>query len=215
MFAELLSIVGLTLSISACAVVLASVIGIPAGAWLGLARWRGEGLIHTVVYTGMALPPVVVGLVLYILLSQSGPLAQLQWLFTPQAMIVAQMLLALPFVAGITMNAVEGVPYELRLQLRSLGASESQLRWTVLHEARRGLMLAVLAALGRSLSEVGAVLIVGGNIQGHTRVLTTAIVLETNKGEFGFALALGGTLLLIALAVNGLVVWIGRGGPVT
>jgi tungstate transport system permease protein len=186
---------------------------VPVGAWLGLTNFRGKWMARTVVYTGMALPPVVVGLALYLLLSRSGPLASLGWLFTPQAMILAQVTLALPFVAGITMNAVEAVPRELMSQLRSLGASPAQLRWTVLREARAGLVLAVLAAFGRSISEVGAVLIVGGNIQGHTRVLTTAIVLETSKGEFAFALALGGTLLAIALLVNAGVVWTQRGNP--
>ena len=213
MYQELLSIIGLTVCVSGIAVALASLIGIPLGAWLGLSQAPAKWIARTIVYTGMALPPVVVGLVLYILLSRSGPLATLGWLFTPQAMVLAQMALALPFVAGITMNAVEGVPRELRLQLRSLGASEAQLRWTVLHEARAGLMLAVLAAFGRSISEVGAVLIVGGNIQGHTRVLTTAIVLETSKGEFAFALSLGGALLCIALVVNACVVWTQRGNP--
>jgi tungstate transport system permease protein len=154
----------------------------------------------------MALPPpVVVGLLLYLLLSRSGPLAVLGWLFTPAAMIAAQVILALPPVVGITMSSVAAVPGELLPQLRSLGATEGQVRWTVLREARRGVLLAVAAAFGRSMSEVGAVLIVGGNIQGHTRVLTTAIVLETGKGNFGFALALGGALLALAPVVNVLI----------
>ena len=210
---EFLSIVGLTLSVSGIAVALASVIGIPLGAWLGLSRMPGKWLARALVYTGMALPPVVVGLALYMLLSRAGPLSFFGWLFEPQAMILAQLTLALPFVTGITMNAVEAVPHELAQQLRSLGASTMQLRWTILREARAGLMLAMLAAFGRSISEVGAVLMVGGNIQGHTRVLTTAIVLETSKGEFAFALSLGGALLAIALGVNACVVWTQRGNP--
>lgn len=196
------SILGLSLRVSGIAVLISSLIGIPCGVWLGLSRRRGKRVLSAVIQTGMALPPVVVGLVLYILLSRSGPLAFLGWLFTPEAMIAAQTVLALPFVIGITMSSVAAVPAELPLQIRTLGASVWQCRWAVLREARHGVFLAVAAAFGRSISEVGAVLIVGGNIQGHTRVLTTAIVLETGKGSFEFALALGGTLLLLALAVN-------------
>jgi tungstate transport system permease protein len=170
-----------------------------------VSRGRLTPIVRIVVHTGMAFPPVVVGLVLFILLSRSGPLAFLGWLFTPQAMIAAQVILALPFVVGITMSSVAVVPEQLLPQLRSLGATEMQVRWTVLREARSGLMLAVAAAFGRSISEVGAVLIVGGNIEGHTRVLTTAIVLETSKGQFGFALTLGAALLTLALVVNVLI----------
>ena len=165
------------------------------------------------IYTGMGLPPVVVGLVLYLLLSRSGPLAFLGWLFTPQAMILAQTLLALPLVAGITMNALGAVPRELIAQVRSLGASRWQLRWTILREARHGVLLAIVAALGRSLSEVGAVLIVGGNIRDHTRVLTTSIVLETSKGEFVLALWLGAILLAIALLLNLILLRLPAGSP--
>ena len=200
------SILWLSLRVSGTAVLISSFIGIPCGVWLGLSRHRGKRLLSAVIHTGMALPPVVVGLVLYILLSRSGPLAFLGWMFTTEAMIAAQTILALPFVIGITMSAVAAVPSELPAQLRSLGASERQCRWTILREARYGVLLAVAAAFGRSVSEVGAVLIIGGNIQGHTRVLTTAIVLETGQGNFEFALALGGALLLMALLVNLIIV---------
>jgi len=200
--AEFWSILWLSLRVSATAVVISSVIGIPLGAWIGFAEFRGKPIVKAAVHTGMALPPVVVGLLLYILLSRSGPLAALEWLFTPQAMILAQTILALPFVLGITIASVGSVPSELSLQLTSLGATRWQCRWTILREARQGVLLAVAAALGRSLSEVGAVLIVGGNILGHTRVMTTAIVLETAKGQFGFALSLGAVLLALALAIN-------------
>jgi tungstate transport system permease protein len=196
------SIVWLSLRVSGTAVVISSLVGVPLGVWLGLSRTRPTRLLWPLIHTGMALPPVVVGLLLYILLSRSGPLAFLGWLFTLQAMILAQTMLALPFVVGITMNAVASVPAELSLQIRSLGASDRQVRWTVLREARQGVLLAVAASFGRSISEVGAVLIVGGNIHQHTRVLTTAIVLETSKGHFEAALALGGALLLLALLVN-------------
>ncbi len=203
--AEFWSIVRLSLVVSGTAVLISSVIGVPCGVWLGLSRLRGRRTIATVIHTGMALPPVVVGLLLYLLLSRSGPLAFLGWLFTPEAMIAAQTVLALPFVIGITMSSVAAVPTELGSQIKSLGASDWQCRWAVLREARRGVWLAVAAAFGRSLSEVGAVLIVGGNIQGHTRVLTTAVILETSKGHFEFALALGAVLLLVALAVNAII----------
>jgi tungstate transport system permease protein len=149
---------------------------------------------------------VVVGLVVYLLLSHSGLLGGLDWLFTPRAMILAQTVLALPWVVGITMSAVEAVPADLILQVRSLGASRWQTRWTLLREARQGVVLAVAAAFGRSISEVGAVMIVGGNIQGQTRVMTTAIVLETAKGQFGLALALGAWLLGLALLANLIIV---------
>lgn len=203
---DFITILGLTLRVSGTSVLLSSLVGIPLGAWLGLSRGRQVPLLRLLVQTGMALPPVVVGLVLYILLSRSGPLAWLGWLFTPQAMVVAQFILALPFVIGITQSAVAAMPGELRMQLRSLGATQWQIRRTVLWEARQGVLLAVAAAFGRSLSEVGAVLMVGGNIQGHTRVLTTAVVLETGKGQFGVALALGATLLCLALLANALIV---------
>jgi len=203
---DFITILWLTLRVSGTSVLLSSLVGIPLGAWLGLSCGRRVLLLRLLVQTGMALPPVVVGLVLYILLSRSGPLAWLGWLFTPRAMVVAQFILALPFVIGITQSAVAAMPGELRWQLRSLGATQWQIRRTVLWEARQGVLLAVAAAFGRSLSEVGAVLMVGGNIQGHTRVLTTAVVLETGKGQFGVALALGGTLLCLALLVNALIV---------
>ncbi len=199
------SIVWLSLGISSAAVVISSLIGIPCGVWLGLAPHRGRRINSAMVYTGMALPPVVVGLLLYLLFSRSGPLAPLGWLFTPQAMITAQTILALPFVLGITMNSVAAVPLELGSQIRSLGASDWQCRWTILREARHGVLLAVAAAMGRSVSEVGAVLIVGGNIEGHTRVFTTAIILETSKGHFELALGLGALLLSVALLLNFLI----------
>ncbi len=203
---ELWPIIGLSLRVSGTALLISSLAGIPLGAWLGLAQFRGKRLAAALVHTGMALPPVVVGLVIYLLLSRSGPLADLGWLFTPQAMILAQTVLALPWVVGITVAAVAAVPAELLLQVRSLGASRWQARWTLLREARQGVLLAVAAAFGRSISEVGAVMMVGGNIQGHTRVMTTAVVLETGKGQFGLALALGTWLLALALLANLVIV---------
>lgn len=199
---EIWSIVVLSLKVSGSAVLISSLIGVPLGLLAGLAKYPGKRWVAAVVQTGMALPPVVVGLVLYLALSRSGPFGGLGWLFTPQAMVLAQTILALPFVTGITMISVQSVPAELSLQLTSLGATPWQCRWAVLREARAGLLLAVAAALGRSLSEVGAVLIVGGNIRGYTRVMTTAIVLETSRGQFGVALGLGVVLLILALSIN-------------
>lgn len=153
----------------------------------------------------MGFPPVVVGLVVYLLVSRSGPLGGLDWLFTPRAMIFAQTILAFPLVAGLTSAAVRSVPVNLVLQIRSLGTTPWQERWTVILEARRGVFAAVLAAFGRVISEVGAVMLVGGNIAGRTRVLSTAILLETRQGKFEFALILGAVLLGLALVANALL----------
>jgi tungstate transport system permease protein len=211
---QLASIVWTSLKVSGAAVLMSASAGVPLGAWAGLARFPGKRVSQAAVYTGMAMPPVVVGLIVYLLLSRSGPLADLGWLFTPKAMILAQTLLALPFVVGIVMHATAAVPADLFFQARTLGATPWQARWTMLREARAGVVLAVAAAMGRSLSEVGAMLIVGGNIAGHTRVMTTAIVLETGKGHFALALALGGILLTIALALNVAIVRLqGRPAP--
>ena len=199
---ELWSIVWLSLRVTGAALLLSALLGVPLGTWLGLAHFRGKRLLVAVVYTGMSLPPVVVGLAVYLLLSRSGPLGFLGWLFTPAAMVLAQTIIALPLIAGITLSAVAAVPPELFQQVRALGASRRQARWAVLREARAGVLVALAVAFGRVLSEVGAALMVGGNIQGHTRVLTTAIVLETGKGAFALALALSGWLLALALAVN-------------
>lgn len=201
-YSALLEIVRLTLVVTGVSVAIASVVGIPLGSWLGLARFRGREVVVGFIHTGMALPPVLVGLLVYLALSRSGPLGALGWLYTPRAMIVAQVLLALPLVVGITMNGVAAVPRELFDQLRGLGATMPQARLAIRREARSAVALAIATALGRSLSEVGAVLMVGGNIKGHTRVLTTSIVLDTSRGEFSQALALGAVLLSLALVVN-------------
>jgi tungstate transport system permease protein len=204
---ELVEIVLLSLRVSGIALAISTAIGIPVGALLGLTRFRGRRLSVALVYTGMAFPPVVIGLFVYLLLSRSGPLGSLglAWmprLFTPEAMVVAQVIIAFPLVAGFTMAAVLGVDPALRLQVRALGASPWQTTWAILDEARVGVIAAVVAGFGGIISEVGAVMLVGGNIAGQTRVLTTAIVLETNKGNFGLAMALGAVLLSIAFATN-------------
>jgi tungstate transport system permease protein len=205
--AELFGIVALSLRVSGIALLISTVMGIPAGAALGLTRFKGRRLLVALVYTGMAFPPVVVGLFVYIMLSRKGPLGglALDWLprlFTPEAMILAQTIIAFPLVAGFTMTAVMAVDPQLRLQVQALGASRRQTTLAVLEEARTGVIAAVVAGFGGIISEVGAVMLVGGNIAGQTRVLTTAIVLETNKGNFGLALALGLILLAFAFLTN-------------
>jgi len=204
-----LEIVWLSLRVTGLALVISTMFGVPAGAALGLwSRIRIRGLITVFLYTGMGLPPVVVGLVVYLLFSRSGPLGGLGWLFTPPAMVVAQVIIALPLVTGLTMTAVQGVEPGLRLQVRALGATRWQELSAVLHEARVGVMAAIVAAFGSIISEVGAVMLVGGNIEGRTRVLTTAIVLNTRMGEFDLALALGIILLLLAFLTNAFLFWL-------
>ncbi|RLT45333.1 MAG: ABC transporter permease subunit [Chloroflexi bacterium] len=201
----------LSLQVSGFALLISVLLGIPAGLLLGLRRFRGRRLAVAAVYTGMAFPPVVIGLFVYLLLSRSGPLGSLSLpfipsLFTPQAMILAQTILAFPLVAGFTMAAVTGVDPALRVQVRALGASNWQATWAVLEEARGGVIAAVVAGFGGIISEVGAVMIVGGNIEHRTRVLTTAIVLETGKGNFDLAIALSLVLLGLTFAANFLIV---------
>lgn len=201
-----LEIIWLTLFVTGLALAISTVIGVPTGAALGLwSRIRVRGLITVLLYTGMGLPPVVVGLAVYLVLSRSGPLGSLGWLFTPRAMVLAQVVIALPVVAGLTMTAVQSVEPGLRLQVRALGATRWQELAAVLAEARIGVMAAIVAAFGSIISEVGAVMLVGGNIEGQTRVLTTAIVLNTRMGEFDLALALGIILLLLAFLANAIL----------
>ena len=198
-----MQIIFLSLQVTGLALVISTLVGVPLGAIIGLSlRARARGFITVLLYTGMGLPPVVVGLVVYLLLSRSGPLGALGWLFTPAAMIVAQIIIALPLVTGLTMTAVQGVHPDLRLQMRSLGATRWQETWAVLREARIGVIAAIVAAFGGIISEVGAVMLVGGNIEGKTRVLTTAIVLDTRMGEFDAAIALGIILLALAFIAN-------------
>jgi tungstate transport system permease protein len=168
-------------------------------------RFPLRRLVVAFVYTGFALPPVVVGLIVYLLLSREGPAGQFGLLFTPTAMILAQTLLALPFIAGITLAAVQAVPADVRDQARALGASSPRALWMHVREARLGLVAAIIAGFGAAISEVGAVMLVGGNIAGETRVLTTAILLETRRGAYAAAIALAIVLLAIAFVVNALL----------
>lgn len=209
--AALLEIVLLSLRVSGAALLISVLFGIPTGVLLALRRFPGRRLAVAFVYTGMAFPPVVIGLFVYLLLSRNGPLAGLSIpflpaLFTPQAMILAQTILAFPLVAGFTAAAVAGVDPALRVQVRALGASNWQATLAVLEEAKGGVVAAVVAGFGGIISEVGAVMIVGGNIEHRTRVLTTAIVLETGKGNFDLAVALGLVLLGLAFSANFLIV---------
>lgn len=200
-------IVRLTFEVSGVALFFSSLIGIPLGAFLGMRRFRARRLVISALYTGMGFPPVVIGLLVYMLLSRSGPLGHIEGdliprLFTPAAMMVAQTIISFPLVAGFTMAAVMGVEPHLRQQIRALGATPMQTAWAVLMEARVGVVVSVIAGFGSIISEVGAVMLVGGNIVGRTRVLTTAIVLETRKGNFELASALGIILLGLSFIVN-------------
>lgn len=191
-----------SLAISGSALALATVIAVPIGVAVALGRFRLRLPVIVLLNTGLALPPVVVGLAVYLLLSRSGPLGALQLLYSPAAMVAAQVVLAGPYIAAVTLAAVDAVPSDVRLQARGLGAT--RLRAVALHvrEARWSLVAAVAAGFGAIVSEVGAAMIVGGNILGRTRVMTTTIVLETRRGNFGVAIALGTVLLVLALAVN-------------
>lgn len=206
-------IVARSLRVSGLAVLLGLVAGVPVGTWLGLARFPGRGIAVALVNTGLALPPVVVGLFVYVLLSRQGPLGNLGLLYTSSAMVAAQFVLAAPYVAAITLAAVQSVPPELRLHARALGASRWQALLLHLREARLSLMAAVAAGFGAVISEVGAVMMVGGNVQGETRVITTAIVLETRRGRFATAMALGIILLAIAFAANAFITKVQQAQP--
>lgn len=215
-------IIGLSLRVSGISLVISAALGIPLGYLIGSRRFPGRGLVNAIVNTGMGLPPVVVGLIVYMFVSRSGPLSEAwtAWiggimpriLYTVPAMIVAQVIISLPLIIGVTLAAVGSVPTELRLQARSLGASKWQEAALTIKEARRGVMAAVAAGFGGIISEVGAVSMVGGNIEGSTRVMTTAIVLETNKGNFGKALALGFILIGIAFLIMNGMTWLQQSG---
>ena len=199
---RLWQIVALSLAVSLSAVALATSLGLPLGAAIAVARFPGRQAVIVILNALMGLPPVVVGLFIYLLLSRAGPLGELGLLFTPGAMVVAQTVLILPIIAALARQAVEDTWLEYEEQLRSLGAEGVPAALTVLWDIRYSLVTAVLAGLGRASAEVGAVLIVGGNIDGVTRVMTTAIALETSKGDLPLALGLGVVLIAIVLALN-------------
>jgi tungstate transport system permease protein len=202
----------LSLRVSLTATAISLLVGVPLGTWLALARFPGRGLLLALVNTGMGMPPVVAGLVITILLWRTGPLGQLRLLYTPTAIVIAQVVLALPIVIGLTVAAIQQLNPRLRLQILALGATRWQYLWLLAREARLPLLAAAMAGFGAVISEVGAAMMVGGNIQGQTRVLTTATVLETSKGNFDLALALGLILLLLVYAVNLTLTWIQQRG---
>ncbi|MBM3218183.1 MAG: ABC transporter permease subunit [Candidatus Rokubacteria bacterium] len=200
--AEVWAILRLSLLVSASGTAIALLLAIPAGAALALTRFRGRQLLVSLVNTGMGLPPVVVGLFVTILLWRSGPFGAWEILYTPAAIVIAQAVIAAPIVTGITLAAVQSVPSAFRLQLLGLGASRLQMTWMVLREARLPMLAAVMAGFGGVISEIGASMMVGGNIKGSTRTLTTAMVLETGKGNFDIAIALSILLLTLVFLVN-------------
>jgi len=205
---EVLGITGLSLQVSAAATGLALLVGMPLGAVLALVRFPGRALVVALVNTGMGLPPVVVGLFVSILLWRSGPLGFLDLLYTPAAIVLAQFVIAVPIVTGLTLAAVQQVPEPFRLQMLALGASRAQLVGVLVREARLPMLAALMAGFGAVISEVGASLMVGGNIRGQTRVLTTATVLETSKGNFDVAIALSVILLALTFLVNWALTWL-------
>ncbi len=199
---ELLGIIFLSLQVSGTALMISSIIGVPAGTVIGLKKFPGRGFIITLLNTFMGLPPVVVGLFVYLLLSRSGPLGFMGLLYTPSAMVAAQTILAFPIVASLCHSAIVTVDPIIGQAAITLGATPYQKAITIVKEARYGILSGIIAGFGRVMAEVGAILIVGGNIAGYTRVMTTTIALETDKGNFELALALGIILLIISLTIN-------------
>ncbi|WP_334155326.1 ABC transporter permease [Tepidimonas sp.] len=208
--ATLWQIVARSLAVSAAACALACGLGLWIGTWLAVARFPGRAALVTLVNALLAVPSVVIGLVVYLLLSRSGPLGFLGWLFTFQAMVLAQTVLVLPLVIGLTRQVVEDVESQHGEQLRALGAGTVWRGWLLAWDERYALLMVVITAFARAVSEVGAVMVVGGNIEGFTRVMTTAIALETSKGDLPLALGLGIVLLGVVLALNALVALLRR-----
>jgi tungstate transport system permease protein len=199
---ELVRIVLLSLQVSGTALLLATLLGLPLGAFLALRRMPLRGLVISLLNTGMGLPPVIVGLFLYLVLSRSGPLGFIGLLYTPTAMVIAQCILALPIVASLALAAIANVDPVIRQAALTLGATPLQESLAVVREARYAIVAGIMAGLGRVMAEVGAIIIVGGNIAGYTRVMTTTIALETDKGEFELAIALGIILLAISFIIT-------------
>lgn len=209
---EVWEITLLSLKISGLATGISLLIGLPIGTWLALKKFTGQGCFLSLINTGMAFPPVVIGLWVSIFLWRSGPLGDLELIYTPTAIVIAQTIIAAPVVTGLTVAALQQLDPNVRLQLLGLGATQWQMVLALWREARLPLLAALMAGFGSVISEVGASMMVGGNIRHHTRVLTTAIVLETNRGQFSTALALGLILLLLAFMVNYGLTWIQQRG---
>jgi tungstate transport system permease protein len=209
---EIFQITTLSVKISTLATAISLLLGLPLGTLLGLGRFPGRALLLSMMNTGMGLPPVVVGLVVALALWRSGPLGDWRLIYTPAAIIMAQVIIAFPVATGLTAAALQALDPRLQLQLLGLGASRLQMIWLLWREARLPLLAALMAAFGSVISEVGASMMVGGNIRYQTRVLTTAIVLETSKGEFQTAIQLGVLLLAITFLVNLALTWIQQRG---
>ncbi len=196
------TIVGISVFVAFIATLLASIIGLPMGYWLATYRFPGRRIITTVLNTLLAMPTVVIGLIVYALISRRGPMGFLELLYTPNAMIIGETILAIPIVAAFTLSAFRAVDSRITETALTLGATNTQTAWALISEARFGIMAAIVAAFGRVIAEVGAAMMLGGNISGSTRTMTTAIALESSKGEFGLAIALGIILLLTAFGAN-------------
>jgi len=208
--ARLLDIVGLSLRVSLAAVGIGALIGLPLGAWLAVSSFRGRSVLLVLLNGLMGFPSVVVGVIVYLALSRSGPFGSMGLLFSPSAMVIAQSLLVIPLVGALTRQIVEDAWTDYAAEFRIMGFSRWQSILTLLHDCRHSLLVALLAGIGRAMSEVGAVMIVGGNIDQVTRVMTTAIALETSKGDLPLAVALGLVLLTVVLALNALAFGIRR-----
>ena len=209
---ELIQITLLSLEVSGIATAISLLIGLPLGTVLALSVFRSRGLVLSVVNTGMALPPVVAGLAIALLLWRSGPMGDLNLIYTPSAIILAEVVIAAPVILGLSAAGIGQLDPRLQVQLQGLGASRVQTVWWLWREARLSLLAALMAGFGSVISEVGAAMMVGGNISGQTRVLTTAIVLDVGRGEFGAAIQLAGILLALAFLVNGILTWAQQSG---
>ena len=209
---DLLQITLLSLAVSGVATSISLLIGLPLGTVLALSVFRSRGVVLSVVNTGMALPPVVAGLAIALLLWRSGPLGDLNLIYTPTAIIVAEVVIATPVILGLSAAGIGQLDPRLQVQLQGLGASRYQTVWWLWREARLSLLAALMAGFGSVISEVGAAMMVGGNISGQTRVLTTAIVLDVSRGDFGTAIELAGFLLALAFIVNGVLTWAQQSG---
>lgn len=209
---ELIRVTLMSLRVSGTAILLCLLVGVPLGTAIALSRFRGRGLVLALVNSGMGMPPIVAGLIVSVMLWRTGPFGQMRLLYTPTAMVIAQCVIALPVVVGLTVAAIQQLNPKLRLQILGLGASRTQLIWLLVREARLPLLAAAMAGFGAVISEVGASIMVGGNLLGQTRVLTTATVMEVSKGEFGTAMALSMVLLLLVYSVNAVLTWVQQRG---
>lgn len=205
---ELLAVTYLSLKVSGLATLISLIIGILGGTSIALAEFPGKRLLVSAVNTSMGLPPVVVGLFVTIMLWRNGPLSMLEILYTPGAMVIAQVIIATPIVTGITIASIQSLPSNMKVQILALGASRIQMVWMLVKEARLALLAGIMAGFGGVISEVGASIMVGGNIKGYTRVLTTATVMETSRGNFDIAIAFGIILLVICFCINAILTYV-------